>query len=204
MLDVAFERATIGVEEPVFDVDGQVIAIRNRPSDRMLIFLLRTKLGDRIGMGLGDTTEHGDRPARDASASAPALPSVAQAMLALEPAPPTVPPHLALTPDELAHRIQIADLADGELPPWLRDAPVKPPLKRGTNGLTMAPEVAPKPPVSPLGEEFERLLAEAKRTISQNLADLETYGGDEDEHGDEDGDDHDEEYDEDGNDPSSA
>ena len=112
LLDVAFERATIGAEEPVFDRDGQVVAVRNRPSDRMLIFLLRTRFGDRLGLA----------PARDAAACQAStadaahgvLPSVAQAMIALQPAGP---PHLAMTPDDLAHKVRIAamgDEADGE------------------------------------------------------------------------------------------
>ena len=182
LLDVAFERATIGVEVPVFDRDGQVIAIRNRPSDRMLIFLLRTKLGDRLGLGLRDTGERGEPTMRSANAPArtelDALPTVAQAMIALEPAQPEVPPHLAMTPDELAHKVRLADIADGTLPHWLRDEPVAPPLKRGVNGLTddgYSRKSASRE-ASPLGEEFEELLAAAKKYFPEALSVLDGGG----------------------------
>lgn len=146
LLDVAFERATIGVEVPVFDHEGVRIATRHRPSDRLLMFLLRTRLGNRLGL-----TDRDDSRAADARSdrSAVALPTVAQAMIALEPA--SIPaPHLTMTPEELTHAVQLAEIADGEVPHWLRDLPVVP-----------APPAHQKP-VSPLGEEFERAIEEMK------------------------------------------
>lgn len=153
LLDVAFERATVGAEEPVFDRDGQVLAIRKRPSDRMLIFLLRMRMGDAAGRGdwrvdAGDIAR-GARPA----AKPDALPTVAQALIALEPTP-LAAPHLSMSPDALAHAIQIADLGDGELPHWRRDPPVEP---------VALPGLANRPTASPLGAEFDRLLEEAKQ-----------------------------------------
>lgn len=42
LVDIAFERAVDGVEEPVWDADGRVIGHRTRYNDRLLMFLLRS------------------------------------------------------------------------------------------------------------------------------------------------------------------
>lgn len=59
LVDVAFERALKGVEDPVFDRDGQCTYVRRKYNDRLLMFLLRAHnpaqygIGDERIVGLG-------------------------------------------------------------------------------------------------------------------------------------------------------
>ena len=157
LLDIAIERATLGEEQVVLDKEGQVIAIRRKASDRLLMFLLRTRLGDRLGL-LADA---GAPPEAAATLPAhPALPSVADAMIALEPVVPDAP-HETMSADELDDAIALADVGDGVLPHWLADAPV-PPVRRGPNGLPVGPRNG-NAPSAPPSATFERFVAEARR-----------------------------------------
>lgn len=110
LVDLALERAVDGVEEPVFDRDGKVIAHRRRYNDRMLMFLIRAHLPDRYR----HAHEDGRRPAE---ALAPALPPVADAVARLEPVRPPEP-HALVDSDELEARLTVAGLSDGERPRW--------------------------------------------------------------------------------------
>jgi hypothetical protein len=111
LLDAAFERALVGSDEPVFDRDGRRIGRRLRQSDRLLMFLLRAYGPDRFG-GFG--------PASPDRLTAPAATPVAEALVHLHPEPPAAPAAL-MAPDDLAVALEVADLCDGELPPWYRD-----------------------------------------------------------------------------------
>lgn len=51
LADLAFERAVDGVEEPVFDRDGQCRYIRRKYNDRLLMFLLRAHNPAQYGLG---------------------------------------------------------------------------------------------------------------------------------------------------------
>lgn len=107
LLDAAFERALVGTDEPVFDRDGNRVGRRLRQSDRLLMFLLRAYGPDRF------------RDAGPDRLTAPAAP-VAEALVHLYPEPPAAPAAL-MAPDELAAALDVADLCDGDLPPWYRD-----------------------------------------------------------------------------------
>lgn len=113
LLDEAFERALVGTDEPVFDRDGNRVGRRLRKSDRMLIFLLRAYMPDRFRFAVHDRTVAGEGPV-------PAPLNVAAALDHLLPARPADPAAL-LGPDALAAAIEVADLCDGDLPPWHRD-----------------------------------------------------------------------------------
>jgi hypothetical protein len=108
LLDAAFERALVGTDEPVFDRDGNRVGRRLRQSDRMLMFLLRAYGPDRF---------RGAGPDRIA---APAASGVAEALVHLHPEPPAAPAAL-MPPGDFAVALEVADMCDGELPPWYRD-----------------------------------------------------------------------------------
>ncbi|WP_447760961.1 hypothetical protein [Sphingopyxis panaciterrae] len=110
LLDAAFERALVGTDEPVFDRDGHRVGRRFRQSDRLLMFLLRAYGPDCF------------RDAARRSDPAPAATPVAEALVHLYPEPPAAPAAL-MAPDDLAVALEVADLCDGVLPPWYRDAP---------------------------------------------------------------------------------
>lgn len=140
LVDVAFDCAINGTEDPVLDKHGQNVGMRRRYSDRLLMFLLRAHHPERFGQ----VRENAARVQPPASPPIAALP-VAEALRMLAPvAPPE--PHRLMAPDDLESSLQVAEICDGALPHWHRD----PPIDTG-------------PEESPLGEEFERLLTEAKR-----------------------------------------
>lgn len=138
LVDLAFDRAIHGSEEPVFDPDGNRVGRRLRHNDRLLMFLLRAYLPDRF--------RHAHKSVREAGEEPPPLAEpVGAALLRLEPVAPDQP-HLLMPPDELEIALQCADLMEGKLPHWHRGRA----------------EFA-EPVEAPLGEEFERMLADAKR-----------------------------------------
>lgn len=51
LADIAFERAVHGVEDPVFDKDGQCRYVRRKYNDRLLMFLLRAHNPAQYGIG---------------------------------------------------------------------------------------------------------------------------------------------------------
>lgn len=139
-LDEAFERAMVGSDEPVFDRDGNPVGRRFRQSDRLLMFILRAYMPERFRYASRDIRVPGEPPP-------PPIAPVAQALALLSPARPDGFED-ELHPEDLATRLECADLLDGELPPWHRAA---------------AP-VRPDP--MPMGEQFERDLENAKREPS--------------------------------------
>ena len=110
LLDAAFERALVGTDEPVFDRDGNRVGRRLRQSDRLLMFLLRAYGPDCFRGAAGRT------------GPAPAAAPVAEALVHLHPEPPAAPAAL-MAPDDLTVALEVADLCDGALPHWYRDAP---------------------------------------------------------------------------------
>lgn len=113
LIDIAFDRAINGIEEPLFDKEGQRIACRHRYNDRLLMFLIRAHAPEQY--------RHAYRDGRDVEEKLPApLPALSDALRLLEPEPPA-DPHLLMPPDELEDALFCADLLDGELPHWRRD-----------------------------------------------------------------------------------
>lgn len=119
LTDIAFERATKGVEQFVIDKEGRHIYTHIRYNDRLLMFLLRAHQPDRY--------RHADARARHPNEAPPpvALP-MAEAIGRLEPAMPP-DPHLLIPPDTLESRLLVADICEGDLPHWHRDPPVDEP-----------------------------------------------------------------------------
>jgi hypothetical protein len=145
LADVAFERALLGTQEPVFDRAGIAIGCKTRYSERLMMFLLRAHLPERYAHA------HRTQPPADAP-SLPQTPPLAEAIARLEPALPPEP-HALMPPEELDVELECADILQGELPQ--RYGPL--------------PPEAPSDPM-PLGEEFERRLEAAKQgcTIGPN------------------------------------
>ena len=112
LVDLAFDRAIHGSDEPVFDREGHRVGRRMRQNDRLLMFLLRAYMPERF--------RHAHKSERRAEeGSPPAPPPVADALLTLEPVQPP-DPHLLMSPEELATELEVAHLMDGELPHWYR------------------------------------------------------------------------------------
>lgn len=138
LIDVAFERAVMGVADPVFDKDGACIAVRRRYNDRLLMFLLRAHRPERYRYAHGDL-RHGEEP------PLPVAGPVASAIELLS--PPTPPDPAALVdPEELPTRLLVAEIGSGELPHWLHD-------KGGDCDLT-SEQVAPA-----FDKRLERIMA---------------------------------------------
>jgi len=112
LIDLAFDRAVHGSEEPVFDKEGRRTGIRMRYNDRLLMFLLRAHHPERFR-----NAHRQDRAAGEALPP-PALP-VEAALAALAP-PQPAEPHRLMAPDDLAAELQMADILDGDLAPWRR------------------------------------------------------------------------------------
>jgi hypothetical protein len=138
LLDVAFDRAIHGSDEPVFDRDGNRVGRRMRQNDRLLMFLLRGFMPERFRYAHRDLRQADEPPP-------PVELPLEQALQHLLPVQPPEP-HKLMAPDELEMRIQCADILDGALPHW----------HRGKGDAE--PYEAPPPDL-----EFERLLENAKR-----------------------------------------
>jgi hypothetical protein len=113
LIDVAFERAIDGVEEPVFSKEGQRIACRTRYNDRLLMFLMRAHAPS--------VYRHANRDQRHNDAPLPApAPAVADVLRLLQPETPAEP-HALMPPDQLEDALLCAEILDGQLPHWRRD-----------------------------------------------------------------------------------
>ena len=93
LVDLAFDRALHGTDEPVFDKHGNCVGRRMRQNDRLLMFLLRAYMPERF--------RHANRDGRvpDEALPPPAAP-MGEALRRLEPAPP-VEPHAPFARDQL-------------------------------------------------------------------------------------------------------
>jgi hypothetical protein len=146
LVDLAFERAIHGSDEPVFDKEGRQVGRRMRQNDRLLMFLLRAYQPERFRHAHLDRRHPSEPPA-------PPAPPVEQAIRALEPvAPPE--PHRLMEPEDLDTAIQCADIMDGELPHWHRYK-----TDRDYHSIE-----------SPLGPEFESALEWIKREVAGDSA----------------------------------
>lgn len=148
LADLAFDRAIHGSDEPVFDRHGNRIGRRMRQNDRLLMFLLRAHLPERYRHAHRDARLPGEKPA-------PPVEPLSHAIARLEPvAPPD--PHLLLSPEALDVEVQVADMAEGTLPPWYDDMPREEPPRDAARD-----------------EAFERDLDAAKRAAwdAQGLED---------------------------------
>lgn len=103
LVDIAFDRAIHGSDEPVFDKEGRRIGRRRRQNDRLLMFLLRAHLPDRYA--------HAHRGERPEALLTPPVTPVAQALTALAPPMPDAPEAL-MAPDALARALDLADHDD--------------------------------------------------------------------------------------------
>ena len=112
LLDLAFDRAINGSDEPVFNKDGQRIGRRMKTNDRLLMFLLRAYMPDRF-RSLGHDPKLIDHE------PLVALAPVSDALARLNPVAPE-DPALLMPPDELADAYDIADLSRGAIPHWHR------------------------------------------------------------------------------------
>ena len=127
LVDLAFDRAIHGSDEPVFDKEGRCVGRRMRQNDRLLMFLLRAYMPERF--------RHAHRDMREPDELLPPpAPPLDQALRLLEPAPPPEP-HALLAPDELEDALIVADALDGELPRW----------HRGRGDAEHGPVLAPDP-----------------------------------------------------------
>lgn len=139
LLDDAFERALVGTDEPVFDRDGRRVGRRLRQSDKLLMFLLRAYLPERFRYAGRETRAPGE-PAP------PPLACVAEAIALIGPPVPGAP-HLDLDARTLAERLATTRDADGRMPERF-DVDARP---------------DPAPEQMPMGDDFERMLDDAKR-----------------------------------------
>ncbi len=115
LVDVAFDRAINGVVEPIYDREGNYRGQKVRHNDRLLMFLMRAHHPERY------RTAHASF--RRPEEPLPARPEpVARSIATLQPVPPA-PPHLLLTEEELEHELDLADLAEGDLPHFYDDIP---------------------------------------------------------------------------------
>ena len=105
--DIAFERALEGVEQHVFDENGEVVATKRVYNDRLLMFLLRHLKPERYAATLAVAAARAQPPEAEVEAC----------LRALEP-PLPAPPEQLLAPDDLVHALDVADEADGTLPHW--------------------------------------------------------------------------------------
>ena len=108
--DIAFERAIAGREENVFNDDGDVIATRHVPDNRLLTFLLKNLIPER----------YGNAPSANAEPRPPV--AIDTCLRAMEPQLPA-PAEALLGPETLADELEIADIMDGKLPHFLGEMP---------------------------------------------------------------------------------
>jgi hypothetical protein len=141
LLDLAFDRAIHGSDEPVFDKEGRRVGRRMRQNDRLLMFLLRGFMPERFRYA------HRDLRQADEPPPPPEVPLDAALAQLLPVAPPE--PHKLMAPDDLEVAIECADILDGKLPHWHRG-----------RGDAEPYEVPPPDP------DFERALENAKRAAS--------------------------------------
>jgi hypothetical protein len=141
LLDLAFDRAIHGSDEPVFDKEGRRVGRRMRQNDRLLMFLLRGFMPERFRYA------HRDLRQADEPPPPPEIPLDAALAQLLPVAPPE--PHALMAPDDLEVAIECADILDGKLPHWHRG-----------RGDAEPYEVPPPDP------DFERALENAKRAAS--------------------------------------
>lgn len=116
LVDIAFDRAIHGSDEPVFNRDGQRVGRRMRQSEKLLMFLLRAHLPHRYRHAHRDAMQPGE------TLPPPQAEPLAQALARLEPVVPA-DPHRLVSPADFDNDVEVADMCDGELPPWFNPRP---------------------------------------------------------------------------------
>ena len=116
LIDIAFDRAINGVEDVIIDKEGNHVYTKRKYNDRLLMFLIRAHSPQLYG-----NAHRNGRAAGEGQETVPALPPVAEALKLLGPEPPAEPEKL-LSPEELDGALEIADIMDGKLPHWQRQA----------------------------------------------------------------------------------
>lgn len=117
--DLAFERAVEGVEHNVYDENGEVVCTKRAYNVRLLMWLLSRLKPERYG---GSAAERAQLPQLGQTAEPPPPPELAleASLRALEP-PLPAPPEQLLDPDTLEDELELADIADGDLPHFLTE-----------------------------------------------------------------------------------
>lgn len=113
LIDIAFDRAINGVEEPIFNKEGQRIGCRYRYNDRLLMFLIRAHAPEQYRHA------HHDGRHVDEVLPPPAA-NVGDILRLLEPELPAEPEKL-MAPDQLDDALLCANILPGQLPHWRRD-----------------------------------------------------------------------------------
>lgn len=113
LIDIAFERAINGTEEPVLDKHGNCIHIRQRTNDRLLMFLLRAHHPGRYGTGAAAPAE----PDPNATATATAA-ALERAIAATAPVTPDQP-QLLMDPEDFADMLYNDAVLSGDETPIL-------------------------------------------------------------------------------------
>ena len=153
LLDVAFDRAINGSDEPVYDKDGRRVGRRMKTNDRLLMFLLRAYMPDRFRSSEVDPRLIDHEPPL-------ALAPVSEALARLEPVAPDTPA-LLMPPDELYDAYDMADMLEGKVPRWHRGTGDREPLPRLAvdaafeEALERAKRAARIPYVAPRAESDE-------------------------------------------------
>ncbi|MEO5493129.1 MAG: hypothetical protein ABIR08_03785 [Sphingomonas sp.] len=106
--DIAFDRAIEGVEQEVYNGEGEVTATRLVYDSRLLKYLLSHLKPER----------YGDAHTGGAVVDATPAPTLEDSLRAMEPALPA-PPEQMMPADELDDALDLADVADGTLPRFL-------------------------------------------------------------------------------------
>ena len=118
--DIAFERAIEGQERNVYNEYGEIICTKRVVNDRMLTFLLSHLMPERYGKAArGAGPESGAGPDSNDSQSSPPA-ALESSLRAMEPELPA-PPEQMLDPETLDAEIEIAEIMDGTLPPFLSE-----------------------------------------------------------------------------------
>lgn len=109
--DIAFERAIEGTEQEVLNREGDVVATRLVHDNGLLKWLLSHLKPERYGS---------NRPSEAPPGEAEPIPVLEESLRAMEPALPA-PAEQLLDPATLAHELNLAAVADGVLPHFLRE-----------------------------------------------------------------------------------
>ena len=110
LLDLAFDRAINGSNEPVYDKEGRRVGRRMKTNDRLLMFLLRAYMPERFA-GVADPNQHARLLAHEPPL---ALAPVSDALARLQPVAPDEP--LAQLDVDPALAFDLADLLGGTVP----------------------------------------------------------------------------------------
>jgi len=107
--DIAFDRAIEGVEQEVYNDCGEVVGTKLIHDNRLLKYLLSHLKPDRYGAARASTASGQPGPTVEH------VPTLDERLREMEPSLPA-PPEQLMQPEELDDALDLADLADGQLP----------------------------------------------------------------------------------------